>query len=78
MDVGCGGALLFPALAVKVCGWNMVGVETDPSDVQVALANAQKNSLTDRITVIENPDKSSVLKAGLSEGKYSFPPLKFG
>ena len=68
MDVGCGGAVLFPALAVKVCDWRMVGVESDASDVDVARANVQRNQLKDKITIVENPDKSSILAAGLEAG----------
>ena len=69
MDVGCGGAVLFPALAVRVCDWTMIGVESEASDVQVANENVKRNaSLCDRVTIVDNPDKSFVLKPGL-QGK---------
>ena len=61
LDVGCGGAILFPALAAKLCQWKMLGSETESSDVELARENVDKNQLNESLQIIFNEDKASPL-----------------
>ena len=61
LDVGCGGAILFPALGAKLCQWKMLGSETESSDVALAQKNVDKNQLNGTLQIIFNEDKASPL-----------------
>jgi len=74
LDVGCGGAILFPALAAKLCQWKMLGSETESSDVELARKNVDKNQLNESLQIIFNEDKASPLISAVQKatGKIDF------
>lgn len=60
LDIGTGGALLFPILAVKHFGWSMLSTENNKGDCDMASKNIRCNGLEGQIKVFHNPDKDTI------------------
>ena len=67
IDVGCGGAILFPALASRHLGWTMIGTESHENDVKVAQANIGKNDLKNKVEVVVNNDANRLFDCVFSD-----------
>jgi len=60
LDIGTGGALLFPILAVKHFGWSMLSTENNKDDCDMASKNIRCNGLDGQIKIFHNPDKDTI------------------
>ena len=60
LDIGTGGAILFPILAAKHFGWTMLSTENNKGDYEVALKNLHSNNLENQISVTYNPNKDII------------------
>ena len=65
LDIGTGGAVLFPILAVKHFGWSMIATENNKEDCEFAMNNVRSNGLENKISIIFNPNKDSIFDAVL-------------
>jgi len=63
LDIGCGAAVLFPALAAAHLGWKMLGVESNQSDQELAAKNVLKNdALAQKVKVFLNNDPKKLFE----------------
>ena len=60
LDIGTGGAVLFPILAAKHFGWSMLSTENNKDDYDLASRNIKSNGLDGQIKVLHNPDKDTI------------------
>lgn len=49
MDVGVGGACVFPLLAARHLKWKMLGTEKDRENLECARRNVERNKLTEQV-----------------------------
>ncbi|KAJ2377010.1 hypothetical protein IW150_001632 [Coemansia sp. RSA 2607] len=61
LDVGTGASCIYPLLGVRVLGARFVATDINRESVEVAQQNVAKNTLTDRITVVLNEQRSVTL-----------------
>ena len=52
-------------MAAKRFSWSMIGTETNFSDFRVAERNVERNSLSEKVQVIHNDNKSVIFPASL-------------
>uniref|UniRef100_A0A183DYD8 U6 small nuclear RNA (adenine-(43)-N(6))-methyltransferase n=1 Tax=Gongylonema pulchrum TaxID=637853 RepID=A0A183DYD8_9BILA len=52
IDIGTGASCVYALLGARQCGWRFLATDADPSAVQVATANVQRNNLSERIEVV--------------------------
>ena len=60
LDIGTGGAALFPILSAKHFGWSMFATEINEEDCEMARQNLRSNGLENQIKILHNPDKDSI------------------
>ena len=67
IDIGTGGGIYFCSMAAKRFSWSMIGTETNFSDFRVAERNVERNSLSEKVQVIHNDNKSVIFPAKIFE-----------
>ena len=77
LDIGTGGAILFPALAVKHFRWSMIGTESNKEDYEIAVKNVRTNGLEDKISIIFNPNKDQIFDSVLQFNHNSLKNIAF-
>lgn len=52
LDLGCGATAVYPLLAAKHLGWNMLGTEASKDSLQTAQENVSRNGLQDKVKLV--------------------------
>ncbi len=62
LDVGVGAACIYPLLAAKYLGWNMIGTETNGESLASARSNVDANGLGDKIKLVQAEEDGDIFK----------------
>ncbi|MDR5591022.1 23S rRNA (adenine(1618)-N(6))-methyltransferase RlmF [Christiangramia sp. SM2212] len=74
IDIGVGGNAIYPILANRIYGWQMLGTDIEKRSVENAKANIKANpEIADNVEIIHQEDRGSIFKGVLKpEEHYRF------
>ena len=69
LELGSGAGIASLCLAARVPGLRIIGIEIDPKLVHLAIDNAARNTISDRVSFVlgDATDDCIILELGLSE-----------
>ena len=69
LDIGTGSSCIYPLLAVKHLGWDMLATESEPANCDSAVRNVENNELTQRIKVRKVEKGDRIFDSALADGE---------
>ncbi|WP_026915298.1 23S rRNA (adenine(1618)-N(6))-methyltransferase RlmF [Christiangramia portivictoriae] len=67
IDIGVGASCIYPILAAKHMGWNMIGSDIEMRSIEAAEQNVLNNKLASQIKIRLQKDRGSILKNVIRE-----------